>query len=234
MTPTSIPTKSGLCVWIVPALGGTGCCLASDPASPSAKISGANLPSSITTPPTVLYQSVFVVSPAKAEPFLFACEAKAYMISVSPCGPGLRIEACGVFIAIDSPAAVQHEHGDGQDLQRRVLHLGGPDLLADVLRSPPDHQPSDEDGHDGEDEDAVQAGADPAGGDLAERDVEQGDPATQRGERVMERGHQAGRGDGGRRGEQRGPRRAEDDVLAFCRAVRQVRLEGRRPVPRRS
>src|SRR5450755_327648 len=111
MTPTSIPTKSGLWVWIVPALAGTGCCRASDPARPSAKISGANLPISITMPPTVLYQSVFVVRPAKAEPLLLAMEVKAYMISVRPCGPGLRMDACGVFIAIDSPDAVRISTG---------------------------------------------------------------------------------------------------------------------------
>src|SRR5215471_19801435 len=95
MTPTSMPTNSGLCVSIVPTLAGTGCCLASDPARPSAKISGANLPSSITTPPTVLYQIVFVPRPAKAEPLLLAIEANAYAISVRPCGPGLKIDDCG-------------------------------------------------------------------------------------------------------------------------------------------
>jgi len=34
------------------------------------KISGANRPISITIPPTALYQSVFVVRPANAEPLL--------------------------------------------------------------------------------------------------------------------------------------------------------------------
>src|SRR5262252_10060841 len=111
MTPTSMPTNSGLCVSMVPALAGTGCCLASDPASPSAKICGANLPISITMPPTVLYQSVLVVRPAKADPLLLASDANAYMISVRPCGPGLSIDACGVFIAIDSPAAVKTTAG---------------------------------------------------------------------------------------------------------------------------
>src|ERR1700755_1579349 len=95
MTPTSMPTNSGLCVSIVPALAGTGCCLASERARPSAKISGANRPISITMPPTVLYQIVFVVRPAKADPLLLACEANAYMISVRPCGPGLSIEDSG-------------------------------------------------------------------------------------------------------------------------------------------
>ena len=107
MTPTSMPTNSGVRVSSVPALAGTGCCRASDPARPRAKISGANRPSSITMPPSVLYQGVFVVRPANAEPLLFASDAIAYMISVRPCGPGLSIDACGVFSAMDSPAAAK-------------------------------------------------------------------------------------------------------------------------------
>src|SRR6185437_12061639 len=84
-----------------------------DPARPRAKISGANRPSSMTMPPIVLYQTVFVVRPAKAEPLLLASEAKAYMISVSPCGPGLSIDDSGDVVgdgqflsASESPAAV--------------------------------------------------------------------------------------------------------------------------------
>ena len=42
---------------------------------------------------------------------LFAIEVKAYKISVRPCGPGLRIDACGVFIAIDRPVAVRMRTG---------------------------------------------------------------------------------------------------------------------------
>src|SRR5258708_40217904 len=103
-----MPTNSGLWVSIVPALAGTGVCLASDPARPSAKISGANRPISITIPPTALYQYVFVVKPPKAEPLLFAIDVNAYKISVRPCAPGLRIEACGDLTAIDNPATVRN------------------------------------------------------------------------------------------------------------------------------
>src|SRR5215469_3619673 len=111
MTPTSMPTNRGLWVSIVPALAGTSCCLASDPASPSAKISGANRPMSITIPPTVLYQYVFVVRPANAEPLLLAIDVNAYRISVSPCGPGFRIDARDEGKAIDSPVAVRISTG---------------------------------------------------------------------------------------------------------------------------
>src|ERR1019366_1466894 len=112
MTPTSIPTNSGLCVSMVPALAGTCCCRARDPARPSAKISGANLPSSITTPPTVLYQVVLVASPANAEPLLLAIEVNAYMISVRPCGPVLVVrDDVPIFSPSDSPAAVRITSG---------------------------------------------------------------------------------------------------------------------------
>src|SRR5215471_5666698 len=102
-----MPANSGWLVRTVPTLTGTGVCRASDPARPSAKIIGANLASSMTMPPTVLYQVVLVVRPANADPLLFAIEVKAYMISVSPCGPWLRMEACGPGSAMDSPAAVR-------------------------------------------------------------------------------------------------------------------------------
>src|ERR1022692_5060414 len=95
MTATSMPTKRGVLVSRVPSLAGTVPCLASDPARPRAKISGANRPSSITTPPIVLYQIVFVPRPPNAEPLLLAIEVHAYMISVRPCGPGLNTEDSG-------------------------------------------------------------------------------------------------------------------------------------------
>src|SRR5215472_1055503 len=106
MTPMSMPTKSGLYVGIVPTLSGTVCCLASDPARPRAKFIGANRATSMTTPPATLYQVVFVVRPANADPLLLAIEVNAYTISVRPCGPGLSIEARGVFRPSDRPAAI--------------------------------------------------------------------------------------------------------------------------------
>src|SRR5215472_9565127 len=101
MTPMSMPTKSGLYVGMVPTLSGTVCCLASDPARPRAKIIGANLATSMTIPPAVLYQVVFVVRPANAEPLLLAIEVNAYTISVQPCAPGLTNDALGPLNASD-------------------------------------------------------------------------------------------------------------------------------------
>src|SRR5215467_4843295 len=107
ITPTTMPTNSGVLVSSVPALAGTGACRASDPARPSAKISGANRPSSMTTPPRVWYQVAAVPRPANAEPLLLASDANAYMTSVRPCGPGLKMGVWPALVAIDSPAAVR-------------------------------------------------------------------------------------------------------------------------------
>src|ERR1700730_1634474 len=111
ITPTSMPTNSGVLVSSVPALCGTGACLASDPARPRAKISGANRPSSITMPPTTWYQVAAVPRPANADPLLLAIEVKAYMTSVSPCGPGLKIAFWPCFVPIDNAAAVRMSTG---------------------------------------------------------------------------------------------------------------------------
>src|ERR1700751_3511779 len=111
MTPISMPTNSGVLVSSVPALAGTGACLASDPARPRAKSSGANRPSSMVMPPVIWYHLAAVPSPANADPLLLAWEANAYMISVSPCGPGLKIAACPGWVAIESPAMVRTTTG---------------------------------------------------------------------------------------------------------------------------
>src|SRR6185312_2158261 len=110
-TPTTIPTNSGVLVSRVPALAGTGLCLASEPARPSAKISGANRPNSMTKPPMTWYQGAAVPRPANAEPLLLAMDANAYMISVRPCGPGLKMALWPMWVPIDSPAAVSMTTG---------------------------------------------------------------------------------------------------------------------------
>src|SRR5215467_2643298 len=111
ITPTSMPTNSGVLVSSVPALSGTGACRASDPARPRAKISGANLPSSITMPPSTWYQVAAVPRPANADPLLLPIEVNAYMTSVSPCGPGLKIGVWPCLVAMDSPVAVSTSSG---------------------------------------------------------------------------------------------------------------------------
>ncbi len=62
---------------MVPTLAGTVCCRASEPPRASAKTIGASRLTSITMPPVVLYQVVFVVRPANAEPLLLAIDVKA-------------------------------------------------------------------------------------------------------------------------------------------------------------
>ena len=83
------------------------------------------------------------------------------------------------------------------------LDLARGDLLAQVLRRPPDHQAGDEHGDDGEDEHAVQARTGAAGRDLTELHVEQRHHAAEAGVGVVERVDRAGRGQGRRVGEDR-------------------------------
>src|SRR5579863_6576345 len=111
-TPITMPTNSGVLVSSVPALAGTGCCLARDPAKPSAKISGMKRPNSITKPPTTWYQAWPELRPANAEPLLLAIDANAYTISVRPCGPGLNIALWPMGVPIDRPAAVRMTTGN--------------------------------------------------------------------------------------------------------------------------
>ena len=93
ITPTSRPAKSGVPVGKVPAVTGTGCLRASEPAIASTSTIGRKRPASIASPSVVLNQSVFPVRPPNAEPLLFAAEVNAYTTSERPCAPGFRIEA---------------------------------------------------------------------------------------------------------------------------------------------
>ena len=71
------------------------------------------------------------------------------------------------------------EHGERQrqDREHGHLDLARLDLLADVFRRAPDHQPGDEDRDEHEDQHAVEAGADAADDDLAELHVDERDHA---------------------------------------------------------
>ena len=54
---------------------------------------GRKRPNTIAIPKAVLYQSVLTLSPANAEPLLFAAEVNAYSTSDRPCGPEFSIAA---------------------------------------------------------------------------------------------------------------------------------------------
>ena len=66
--------------------------------------------------------------------------------------------------------------GHDEDVEHDELHLGGLDLLAEVLRRAPDHEAGDEHREQGEDQHAVEAGADAARADLAEHHVDRAAP----------------------------------------------------------
>src|SRR4029077_20197379 len=57
-----------------------------------------------TMPPVTWYQVAAVPRPANADPLLLAIEVNAYITSVSPCGPGLKIGVWPCLVPIDSAA----------------------------------------------------------------------------------------------------------------------------------
>ena len=95
------------------------------------------------------------------------------------------------------------ERRDDQEIEDDELHLRRLDLLAEVLGSPPDHEPGDEDREQGEDEHPVEAGADASRRDLAEHHVRERHGAAERREAVVRRVDRTGRRARRRGGEER-------------------------------
>ena len=74
-TPSSKPAKSVESVGNVPAVTGTRCLRTSEPAMASAGMIRRKRPTSIDSPWVIVYQSVPVLIPPKADPLLLAAEA---------------------------------------------------------------------------------------------------------------------------------------------------------------
>ncbi len=95
----------------------------------------------------------------------------------------------------------QDRSGQDEQRQRRHHDLFAFDLLAQVLRGAPHHQPRDKDRDDGKHQHSVEPRAYPSEDDLAERDVGQRDHATNRRVAIVEavdrpaRGHRRGHGE---------------------------------------
>src|SRR5580700_5379870 len=142
-----------------------------------------------------------------------------------PVRPGIEDRALAPVRADRDRRHGEDDHRQGEEVQRRVLHLLRPDLLADVLRRPADHQPGHEHRDHGQHQDAVHAGPDPARRDLAQRDVEQRYPAAERRQRIMEAAHRAGGRHRSRRREHRAARRTGSHLHALVRAVRELRSD---------
>src|SRR6266545_1499233 len=83
-TPSKSTVNSGVVTGKVPRDGGIYFFCARLPAMASMGMIIMKRPTSIVIAPVVLYQDVLVVSPAKAEPLLAACEVYEYIISLSP------------------------------------------------------------------------------------------------------------------------------------------------------
>ena len=111
----------------------------------------------------------------------------------------------------------QYEDWSGQEVQGSELDLARPDLLAEVLRSPANHQTGHEDSEDRNHEQAVQTRTDASWRDLTEHHVDDRQHAAECGVRVVEGVHRTGRRQSGRSGEGRRVRHAEPDLLALHR-----------------
>src|SRR6476646_4055067 len=91
MTPSKSKVNNGVVTGNVPTEGGTYFFWARLPAMASMGMIMKKRPTSMVMAPAVLYQGVFAVKPAKADPLLPAWEENAYRISLRPCGPGFRM-----------------------------------------------------------------------------------------------------------------------------------------------
>src|SRR6478609_6896633 len=74
----------------------------------------------------------------------------------------------------------EHDHGHHEDVDRHQLHVGGLDLLPQVLRCSSDHQSGDEHGEDRHHQQSVEPDADTSRAHLAELHVDHGDEAAAR------------------------------------------------------
>ena len=94
-----------------------------------------NRPTSIERPSVVLYQSVAPVRPPKALPLLLRGRRERVGHLGEAVGPG--VEDRRLRRAEHHGGAGEAEHRDrhGQDVEHDELHLGGLDLLAEVLRA---------------------------------------------------------------------------------------------------
>src|SRR5438128_6274894 len=109
----------------------------------------------------------------------------------------------------------QDNERDEQDVEHDQLHLRGLDLLAEVLRRSPHHQPGDEHAQQREHEHPVQACARATRAHLAQHHVDQRDRAPDRGEAVVGGDHGAVGGAGGGRGVETRCLRPEAHLLAL-------------------
>src|ERR1700735_1348766 len=114
------------------------------------------------------------------------------------------------------------QRGEAQDRQRQDedrqdahLDFAALQLLADIFRRPPDHQPGHEHGDHGKHQHAVEPGADTAEDDLAQLDIDHRDHAGQRHQAVMHGVDRAAGRIGGNRGEEGRAGYAEPHLLAF-------------------
>ena len=228
--PTRSPAKSGVPVGNVPAVTGTGCLRASEPAIARTT---HDRQEAAREHRQAERRVVPVGVPGQA------AESRAVVVRsrrerVDDLGeavrPGVQDRGLGV---VEERRTTRREgedqRRDDQEVEDDELHLRRLDLLAEVLGRSPDHEPGDEDREQREDQHPVEAGADASGAHLAEHDVHERDGAAERREAVVRGVDRAGRRPCRRRREEPGGGRAEADLLALvvARVRRPERLDAR-------
>src|SRR5258706_14059945 len=89
-TPSTRPPNNGVSVGNVPDVLGTFCLGTNEPPMARVGMTRKKRPISMHKARVVWYQLLVTVRPPNAEPLLLVADVKAYIISVSPCGPVLR------------------------------------------------------------------------------------------------------------------------------------------------
>ena len=136
ITQTSSPAKSGVPVGNVPAVTGTRCFRASDPARASTSTIGRKRPPSMARPSVVLYQSVFPVSPPNAEPLLFAGGRECVHDLGEAVRPGVQDRGLRLVEHDRDRREDEDQRRDDEQVEGDELDLGRLDLLAQVLGRP--------------------------------------------------------------------------------------------------
>ena len=175
-TPTTSTPNSGVCVGIVPLVAGTFGLAASEPPIASAGMIRKNRPDQHRD--------------ALGDRVPLRCRCPGRRTPSRCCWPPRR--SCRAprtgrgRPAGTSPPIFEHHRRRGerqqrerhrQDVQRHQLHLGRLDLLAEVLRRSPDHQPGDEHRQQGEDRACPSGRRRRRPGDLAEHHVQHRRPS---------------------------------------------------------
>ncbi len=168
-------------------------------------------------PIVVLYQGVFAVMPANAEPLLPAPGREGIKNFAEAMRSRIRdAGSAKAWHAAKSPANPRITSGKHEHDQHRHLHVVGFDLLAQIFRRAAHHEPGNEDRqHDVRSSMPYMPGADAAEDHLAQHDVDQRNHSAERREGIVPSVDRAATRIGRHGGQERGVGDAEANFLAF-------------------